>query len=291
MIVGAIVNTDYQVNFNGLYLGPGTPYGISKFTGFMDLSGIRANYVSRPHKTGAYAQPHYADGAVFGLEFDITATATTSFADAVAALRAATFAQPATLPLTYRLPGAPALAVAVQTINRSIPVEVETFEFGLSAKAGVQWYAPDPRMYGATINSSTPLRGAGTGLVYPLTYPLSYGSPASGGSLVFTNTGSAATEPILTVSGPLAQGFQITYVETGQHLTYSAPVGSDIVIDCSAGTATTQGQDRTIFLSQRDWFSVPAQSSATFVFATLGSETPATAPTVQMSAQFAPAYL
>jgi hypothetical protein len=53
----------------------------------------------------------------------------------------------------------------------------------------------------------------------------------------------------------------------------------------------TQGQDRSVFLSQRDWFSVPANSPATFVLASLGTETPITAPTVQMFAQFAPAYL
>jgi hypothetical protein len=291
MIVGAIVNGDYQVNFNGIYLGPGTPYGITKFSGFNDLSGVRANYVSRPHKTGAYSQPHYADGAVLGLEFDITATSSVSFPDAVAQLQAATFAQTDPLPLTFKLPGRPALTVGVQTINRSIPTEVGSYEFGLSQKAGVQWYAPDPRLYGATQYASAPLRGTGSGLVYPLTYPLDYGTPASGGSLSFTNTGSAATEPIFTVSGPLSQGFIITYVETGQHLTYSAPVGSSIVVDCSAGTATTQGQDRTVFLTQRDWFSVAPGATATFAFATLGVETPATSPSVNMSCQFAPAYL
>jgi hypothetical protein len=96
---------------------------------------------------------------------------------------------------------------------------------------------------------------------------------------------------VFTVSGALSAGFQITWVETGQHLTYSFPVGSDLVVDCGAGTATTQGQDRTVYLTQRDWFSVPAGATATFQIAALGGETGTTNPGFTFTAQVAPAYL
>jgi hypothetical protein len=206
-------------------------------------------------------------------------------------LQAATFAQTQVLPLTFKLPGRPVLAVGVQCLNRSIPMVVGEFEAGLSSAAAVQFYAPDPRMYGLSSSLTTGLRTAGTGLSYPLSYPLSYGTTGAGGQVSFTNSGTTNTEPVFTISGALSAGFQITWVETGQHLTYSFPVGSDLVVDCGAGTATTQGQDRTVYLTQRDWFSVPAGATATFQIAALGGETGTTNPGVTFSAQVAPAYL
>jgi hypothetical protein len=156
-----------------------------------------------------------------------------------------------------------------------------------------QWMfkAPDHRKYGPALTSRTTLRTAGTGLAFPIGSPMDFGTVGSGGSVVFTNTGTAATEPVFAISGALSQGFQITWVETGQHLTYSFPVGSDLVIDCGAGTATTQGQDRTVYLTQRDWFSVPAGATGTFQIAALGGETGTSNPGFTFTAQAAPAYL
>lgn len=151
--------------------------------------------------------------------------------------------------------------------------------------------APDHRKYGPSVTRSTGLRTSGTGLAFPVASPMDFGTTGSGGSVGFANTGTAPTEPVFTVSGALSQGFQITWVETGQHLTYSYPVGSDIVIDCGAGVASTQGQDRTVYLTQRDWFSVPAGATATFQIAALGGETGTSNPSFTFTAQAAPAYL
>jgi hypothetical protein len=291
IIAGAAVTSDYQVLFNGVLMGPGTPYGITNYKGFLDLAGVRATYVSRPHKTGGYVQPHFAEGAVFDLSFDIAATTSTDFPTAVAQLQAATYAQLTPLPLTFKLPGRPVLAVGAQCLNRSIPTAVGAFEAGLSEAAALQFYAPDPRLYGRAFTLTTGLRTAGTGLAFPIGSPMDFGTVGSGGSVVFTNTGTAATEPVFTISGALSQGFQITWVETGQHLTYSFPVGSDLVLDCGAGTATTQGQDRTVYLTQRDWFSVPAGATGTFQIAALGGETGTSNPGFTFTAQAAPAYL
>jgi hypothetical protein len=291
IIAGLSVTSDYQVLFNGVMFGPGTNYGVTNYKGFLDLTGVRTSYVSRPHKTGAYQQPHYADGAVFDLTFDIGATPAVDFPTAVAQLQAATYAQTAVLPLTFKLPGRPVMAIGVQCLNRAIPMTVGEFEAGLSSGAAVQFYAPDPRLYGAASTATTTLRQQGTGLVYPLVYPLNYGTPPSGGSVSFTNSGTTNTEPVFTVSGALSAGFQLTWVETGQHLTYSQPVGSDLVIDCGAGTAMTQGQDRTAYLTSRDWFSIPAGATATFAFAALGGETFTTNPGVSLKCVAAPAYI
>jgi hypothetical protein len=175
IIAGLSVTSDYQVLFNGVMFGPGTNYGITNYKGFLDLTGVRTSYVSRPHKTGAYQQPHYADGAVFDLTMDVGATTSTDFPTAVGVLQAATFPQATPIPLTFKLPGRPVLAVGVQCLNRSIPMVVGEFEAGLSSGAALQFYAADPRLYGLSSTLTTTLRQSGTGIVYPLVYPLNYG--------------------------------------------------------------------------------------------------------------------
>ncbi|MGZ4554796.1 MAG: phage distal tail protein [Mycobacteriaceae bacterium] len=192
--------------------------------------------------------------------------------------------------MTFKLPGRPVLAIGAQCLNRAIPVDI-AFSLGFVESAALQFFCADPRLYGRALTLSTGLRTAGTGMSFPMSFPMSFGTTGSGGSVAFTNTGTANTEPVFTVSGALSAGFQITWVETGQHLTYSFPVGSDVVIDCGAGTATTQGQDRSVYLTQRDWFSVPAGATATFAFAALGGETGTSNPGVTFTAQVAPAYL
>lgn len=291
MIIAAnSVTQDYQVLFNGVMLGPGTNYNITNMKGFLDLGGVRSPYVSRPHKTGAYVQPHFAEGATLDIAFHLVPTDTTAFADAVAALQAATYAQTTPLPLTFKLPGRPVLAMGVQCLNRAIPVD-QAFSFGFAQSAALQFFAPDPRQYGLASSQSAGLRSVGTGLAFPVALPMDFGATPTGGRLQFTNTGTTSSEPIFTISGALAAGFTITYIETGQTLTYSAPVGSPLVIDCGAGTVMTQGQDRSVYLTQRNWFSVPGGSTATFAFASLGSETAAGNPDVQFSGTYAPAYI
>ena len=152
----------------------------------------------------------------------------------------------------------------------------------------LQFTAPDWRKYGDTQSGDTGLPGGGTGLAYPLAYPLDYGDPGNTGRVSFTNSGDAATEPTFTVSGPLSVGFEITRVETGERLRYEHPVGTDLTVDCAAGTVTEAGQRRERYLTVRQWPSVGRGETATFQFSTLGPET--YSDPAHLSGQMAPAY-
>jgi hypothetical protein len=152
----------------------------------------------------------------------------------------------------------------------------------------LQFTAPDWRKYGEVQPGDTGLPGGGTGLAYNLAYPLDYGDPGVPGRVQFTNTGTAYTEPSFTITPPLSVGFEITRVETGQRLRYEHPVGSELVLDCSAGTVMEAGQRRERYLTVREWPSVGPGETATFQFSTLGPETyldPA-----HLSGQMAPAH-
>lgn len=284
------ITQDWQIDFDGLILGAGTSYGVTKWGGFLDMPTVRSQNNARPSRHGIYHSADYSGEKIYDVELDVTAENGVAFADAVAALAAGTYSQDSLRPLRFRLPNLGVRSTLVQCRKRVVPVEI-AYQFGLSQMSALQFYAPDARQFGPAVSLPTGLRSGGTGLTYPIVYPLSYGVPALGGRVSFVNTGTAHTEPVLTVTGPFGSGFDITYVETGQHLRYTAPVGTDLVLDCAEGTVTTQGQERGPFLTVRDWFSVAAGASATFSIASLGGESAASAPTAGMTVAIAPAYL
>jgi hypothetical protein len=163
-----------------------------------------------------------------------------------------------------------------------------TWTGGLVFTWTLQFTAPDWRRYGAAVTESTSLPGGGGGLAWPIGSYFDFGAPGSLGQVTLSNTGNAPTEPVFTVTPPLAQGFQITYVQTGQRIVYPAAVVDDTVVDCGAGTVFMGSEERTGLLSEDQFFSVPKASDATFQFSTLGAETSAS-PT-SMTASVAPAY-
>lgn len=152
----------------------------------------------------------------------------------------------------------------------------------------LQFTAPDWRKYGEQQSADTSLPGGGTGVAYPLTYPLDYGDPGVDGRVTFTNTGKANTEPVFTVNPPLAVGFEITRLETGRRLRYEHPVGSVLTVDCAAGTVLEAGERRERYLTVREWPTVAPGEVATFQFSTLGPETVDDPAHLYLSA--APAY-
>lgn len=155
----------------------------------------------------------------------------------------------------------------------------------------VVFTAPDYRKYGLAVSLFTGLPSGGTGLLYPLVYPLTYGDPDTGGRISYVNEGTAAVQPVITVHGPLSAGFQVTHLETARRLRYEHPVGSDVVLDSGTGTVTVDGQERSAYLTVREWFTVPPGASATFTLSTLGSETAASTPTAGMTVAVASAYI
>lgn len=158
----------------------------------------------------------------------------------------------------------------------------------LTFRWSLQFTAPDWRKYGEEQSQTVSLPGGGTGLDYPLAYPLDYGDPGETGRISFTNTGLAATEPVFKVTPSLSAGFEVTRVETGQRLRYELPVTSELTLDCKAGTVLEAGQRRERWLTVREWPSIAPGETATFQFSTLGPETNESP--CRLIGTFAPAY-
>lgn len=123
----------------------------------------------------------------------------------------------------------------------------------------LELYAPDPHIYGAerivTLGATSE---SGGGLRYILTYPLNYN--AQNVQLLtppLTNNGNAKAWPRFKVTGDYYSGFTLTDGRD-RKIVYNGAVtkASPVEIDMGKGTAIQNGIDKTVMVSQRDWFSL-----------------------------------
>lgn len=127
----------------------------------------------------------------------------------------------------------------------------------------IEFYAPDPTIYSEarsiTIGAKTGLGG----LVYPLQYPLVYstGSPTEDAASI-TNFGNVPSWPIFKVTGDYFSGVSIRD-NRGNVVTYTGTIttSAPIIVDMGAGTVIQSGVDKSTLLSDRQWFSVPPNST------------------------------
>jgi hypothetical protein len=125
-----------------------------------------------------------------------------------------------------------------RVMARNVPQE-KHFRHG-PLECSFQFLCADPRRYALADQSLTvALPTSSGGLVYPLDYPLDYGTSTSG-SNVATNGGSVPTPPVVTFHGPLTDpklasptwtlGFDITLAD-----------GETLTVDTGAGTVVLNG--------------------------------------------------
>lgn len=136
--------------------------------------------------------------------------------------------------------------------------------------------APDPRLYGPVTTSSTGLPTPGTGLKFPLAFPLDFGVPGDPGRAEFTNVGRVAVPVRLRVTGGMSEGFTLRRVETGEQISLSWPLlVSDVVsIDTDTGSCLLNGQSSlTGYMPLTDWWQIGPGERCTVQFGALGQVT------------------
>ena len=158
------------------------------------------------------------------------------------------------------------------------------FEFAIDMTAA------DPRRYGPEVVVETGLAAPGSGLVWPIVWPLDWGTIGVNGRIIVENGGNTETISRFVVSGGgMPDGFAIVNVATGERLTYLGPVaaGVTVTIDTGTRTAVINGDGAgSRFLASPQWFSIPPRSSVEIQFLALGS----VSGTPTLRASTAPAY-
>jgi hypothetical protein len=297
---------NYQMQYNGLTLGPGTGYSFQKVEG-LDLANLRSGDTAR-------ARDH---GEAIGLDLmsgrDVTLTmlvqtdgtsmqhALTAFAKAFAP------AGVTEAPLYVQLPNLPLLAMECRPRQRTAPLDVEGWTVAQVASVAVQLHATDPRLYAApstALVASVPTPGGG--LTFPVTFPASFGGGSSTANLFPNNTGNIEMRPVLVITGPCtnprvinsATGWALTFTNPAQ-TGYTLNAGDTLTIDLDARTILYLVNGTTVASSVRNWLvagsiwpnatSVPGimPGSQTIQFST--SDSGFVAGTLAL--KYAPAYL
>jgi hypothetical protein len=129
-----------------------------------------------------------------------------------------------------------------------------------NVEALVELVATDPRIYSATQSTATTgLATSSGGMMFPATFPLSFGSVGSGGIVTVTNAGQFATDAIFTINGPVVNPI-IENVTAGAMLTLGITLasGDSLVLNTANKSIVLNGTaSRTsTLLVGSAWFSL-----------------------------------
>jgi hypothetical protein len=238
--------------------GDGVEWWVTKEDGWSSGPGVRLELSERPQRDGTFDAPSFRSARVVTLEG--TAVAPDEDARERAKDRIAAVLADGS--------GLVELSVRERTVTRRALVRlsagtkvVDTTP--VSFDWSVQLTAPDPLRYGADVQqASCGLPRPGTGIAFPLAFPLAFGEPADG-SLTVSNAGTTMAWPLWTITGPCTQPV-IRNDSTGERLAFSLSLaeGDTLVIDTAARTVFLGGASRRAALLPRsNWFSFPPGST------------------------------
>jgi hypothetical protein len=272
--------TDTQVTWNGYTIGGGGAYHVEEITGWDDLPDFTSYDTPRARGHGDHPGSQFIRSRIVTVSGSIANRASRDILAQVL-LAASPVETDAVEDLTIETFGQ-SLTAGARLIRRSLPVG-ENYAAG-AVPFALQWKCPDPLRYGAIQTpQSTVLPVSSGGMAFPMAFPMDFGSSGTLGQITLYNAGTAPAPVQLTVTGSLPSGFEVSTTD-GQRLRYEFPVasGETLTLDTGEGTLTTDGgADRRPYLTWADWVQVPASSSTTLQFSSLGgSYDPAAALTV-----------
>ncbi|QIS13583.1 phage distal tail protein [Nocardia arthritidis] len=270
MSAGDLITADGQIEWRGTLLGSASPYRMVRLEGWQDLAEVRGQDLPRPNRHGLFQGTQLMGKRVITLTYLVKGVPLAGFGAVIAKLREITAPteHPVEEPLVARLDKQSWLANARCT-RRTIDV-AKYYSVGYTTGA-IQWVATDPRLYSpaeSTAQTGLP-QPAVDGLVFPLRFPLVFGTGKPGGMLLARNDGDVAAWPVLEIVGPV-RGPVIVNRETGQRLVFDGDfaidAGQRLVIDTDARTVLLNGVSRNDKLLTRQWFPIPAHGSVRIGF-------------------------
>ncbi|HEY9474988.1 MAG TPA: hypothetical protein VIS06_14190, partial [Mycobacteriales bacterium] len=245
------VTADWQVSYNDLLLGSGTPYRVMwPIEGLADHPDVAVSDQPRLRSDGLTAGDDFLDGRSIVLRVEMTGSDDAAFAAAVSAFKRAFRSGSGVTeqPLTFQAPGVAdggvrrlvgrprKLAAPVDRLwQQRIPVYM------------VQFDCTDPRIYDDVESTvSTDLADTGTGHAWPQMWPMDWGGASASGIVTATNAGTYSTPWSVTITGPVTNP-SVENVDTGDALRFSANGGltladtDTLIIDSATRTALLNG--------------------------------------------------
>lgn len=276
----AVVTSPAQVDLDGWAAGQlppgvvddqGTLWLLQNFDGWWGAPAPRTAFAPIPGNHGAYDAPAYLDARVMVLEGVAVALDLPSARHSRDVVASVCGDPSATATLVVTEPGQPQRQCVVRRAAETKTKALDPLRFAWSMLVT----APDPRRYAvAQSTASVGLPGAGNGgLVFPLVFPLTFGTGALGGQIAVTNSGTLQTWPTFNVLGPVTAPI-IRNADTGESLefdpTFTVAAGQTLVINTANRTASYAGANVRARLFTASWF--PLNPGVTnLAFSSLGS--------------------
>lgn len=221
----------------------GNKWHITSEIGLMHSPAPRTNVVDREQSDGVFDGDTWLPGRSVVLEGVVRSPDFPTLYTAMRTLRGLLTAGSRRLPLVAAFPD-----LTLQTVVRR---DGETLVDKLpsprhpTATFSLVLYAPDPNLYGGTVQSAS--TGASTpsgGRAYNWAPPRAYGGAGTAGLITVTNNGDATTYPIITISagsGPLVN--PVITIPGGLGLVFNLTLnaGDVLVIDTGARTVVLNG--------------------------------------------------
>jgi hypothetical protein len=278
------------VNLNGIVMqgfGPAVPgFYFINLTDWYSLPEAKTEVRERPLADGAFGfSGDYRQAAVISIDGIYLAEDRFDLQQARGQLMQA--ARGAQVPLTFTDEEGPTTRLVSV---RSMPMADDHGQ--LQFRFSIDVLSMDPNRYGPVISVTTGLAsGGGTGWPWPAKWPADWGSGStSDGRATVTNSGTAATWPLLRVTGGLSLGAELVEIVTGNvlRLDRAIPTGSTAYFTARTGRVYLDDttSDITGFLTRREWWSVPPGETRTVQINPLGTITGTPTLTVSIS----PAY-
>jgi len=224
--------------------------------GFFDGVNVKRTETTRPNQWGDFSEP----GLLGARHITLTGAAVASSPEELLSMRDE---------FTALLSHGEYKEISVQNSvqKRYITVALEgspswVQKIDTTAVWKLELYAPDPRMFGPQQSIQITDSTVSGGIDYPMNYPVNYGGGIKVMAVSMFNAGNTEAWPVFKVTGDFMQGFSIT--DGGDNkITYEGIVTmtAPVTIDTGAGTARQGGIDKSVNLSKREWFNIPAGKS------------------------------
>jgi hypothetical protein len=244
---GALVSIPGQLQYGDMLMGGGTSAGWRELVGWRDLPAGEVSDYPRPQGHGAYPGDVWGGPVTVTFTFLLRSATLADRAEAIAALEQFAPMDGVDRMLAVNDTGDGTWFRMARVTGRSIP---QDHHFGHAPLVcSIQFLCADPRRYSLTEYTRTVTQPSGSGgLIYPLAYPLDYGTWTGGGASG-SSLGAVDTPLVATFIGPMASP-----VLHGPDWTLAFDInlaaGESLVVDTLEGTALLNGTtDRAYTIS------------------------------------------
>lgn len=218
--------SDYTYDLNGLLIGAGTPYKVSKIDGLFSLPDVIDSDVKLEGRDGETSpSPRTFAARTIAMDLALMQEIEGDAELLYQRLSEATSNINSSFPFGIRRPNTPLRYVTSEIRRRSFTID---WDFSRGTPVGsLELKANDPLIYEKQENTSGPVLSAalvGAGRTYPKTYPYTYDYQGlSEGTVNCINTGSYPAPCRIIVSG-VSGSFTIEHITQGRTLYYNRTI-------------------------------------------------------------------